>query len=1090
MKKKIFVLSTFTCIALATGIILSNLNSFSFLRKGAAEGEYVITLDKNDDLSIVNKNSSFIDRATEFDYVNVSSSSNGHVVINRSGYITNKTPISGAKSIIVKHKKVVPDDLNNQDEYGFGDLFVVMDSHPIDNPFSYSQDLIVEESSDGYEIIVPSGNKYFSFASFNTCDIESISIKYACGFDGYDVDNSDFTLNIVGTNDIHGQTLKNGNDYSGLEFASEKIRQLKQDYKYNLMLDQGDLYQGSLDSYKSNGHIMDDYLISSGYDSIVLGNHEWDYSYEGKNDNGIEDHNAYFENTPVSLLANNVLYHSQEVDWNITMQDKYGNDLRGCKLIERHGVQIGIIGMAGSYASSISADLIQGYSFAGDYSQLYERTKKASTALQELGADFIILQIHDGSNGSLMSCYDERLSNGYVDLVLESHTHSRYDYVDSYGVHHVQANGYLQNMYNITVDFEYNSTTNEWEHSVNNAYFHYANNLNTLPKNELMSSIYYWYSNRIFGYDNNKIVSTNADYYGYNDIRSLVALTEYEVIEEEYGDKYDVIYGGGYLNVRGAGQIEGGVVTYGDINNLLPFDNDIQLCSALWSEFRPRFVDKDSYIYYMPNRVEVIDNEYYLDGIKIKDTDRVYFAVNSYNTQYQVYSENPMTSYRVEENFTEKYFKYDRDIVADKLASLDTSSENKPTEVTITSSNVEVGIEQSIQIHANVDRGNSSLYYLTSNENIAVVDGLTGVVTGKNIGTCLIKAISLVDKNVYDSIEVEVVSNPVDTTNYGSIDNPITVSEAIEIYNTQCQNSGSVSTQPIYVEGYVVDGSREDMGSYVKQFYICDEYGYYATDEVKLYVYSASYGGELDSSYPYINDKVVLYGYLKNYDGVREMASNNGQHVKIVKHDVAISEIIVNKDSSTEVVVTSGFDGETGYFGAAVYNGSIISFEITNSKDMSNNVVYVDGTQIYPNSSGEYEFTINGHCVININTSFGNGTLEDPYPVSTVIHTSHYLLNRMYLTNRFYMYGEIKQIRYKPNSTYPTYDLILTDDNGNEVYVDAIYNVDGANFPAGDTTLQVGQTIVFTGQIARDVSFLEAGYVEWVARECWLVSIS
>ena len=54
------------------------------------------------------------------------------------------------------------------------------------------------------------------------------------GYEGYDEDTSNFTLNVIGTNDIHGQALPDGTTNAGLANAAYKINSLKNTYKYNL----------------------------------------------------------------------------------------------------------------------------------------------------------------------------------------------------------------------------------------------------------------------------------------------------------------------------------------------------------------------------------------------------------------------------------------------------------------------------------------------------------------------------------------------------------------------------------------------------------------------------------------------------------------------------------------------------------------------------------------------------------------------------------------------------------------------------------------------------------------------------------------
>ena len=1064
MKKKFLIFSSLIASSLVVAMLIGTRQQL--VQPGYANQDYTITLNSADDVDIVNKKATHTDRATTFAYKNVTDSDDGHIIINRNGYIKNTSPIVGCTTLKVAYQLVSPNDLNEQNLYGFGNLFVVFDTHPIDNPFSYSQDLVIEQSAEGNVVSVPSGTKYFALASYNTCDIKNIDITYRCGDDGYVEDNSNFTLNIVGTNDIHGQTLKNDDASAGLTNASKKINDLKTQYKYNLLLDQGDLYQGSIDSYSTNGRVMDEYLLVNGYDSTLIGNHEWDYSFAGKNDNGIEDHLAYLKDTHVSILGNNILYKGNEVDWNITMEDKNGNDLRGCKIVERHGVKIGIIGMAGDYASSISADLIIDYSFAGARQQLKTRTINASNALRELGADLIILQVHDGSSGNLMDAYDLELSSGgYVDLVLESHTHNGYDYIDSYGVHHVQARGYLESMYNITVDFTYDQNTDSWNFNVNNASFYQGYSLVNNGEDEKMNDIYYWYSNRVFGYNKNRVLAANAPYIGNNDMRLFTATSIYEACEEEFGDTYDIIYGGGYCNLRGQQQVNAGKVTFGDINNLLPFDNDIQVCSGLFGEFKNLFLGNAKYVNYLPSKVTIENGVYKNNGVEIKDSDRIYFATDSYNTQYWIYGDGVgnFPSYRVEANYTAIHNKFVRHIVADKFNKTYIDVNDIPGKVNINSTDLEVEINKTMALQTSVDKGNNSLFFTTSNENIATVNGLTGLIRGKNLGKCTITATSLLDSSIYASVEIEVVEEKEVIVNYGTRENPLSVSEAIELYNLECSVANAVSNQPIYVEGYVNGAPESIYDNYVSKFYIAES----ATEnsvENSLYVYSASYGGEYGTSAPNYGDHVVLYGYLKNYNGTRELASNAGQYVWVVDQNKALSPITVNIAEGTTINVISGAaEGSTDTIASSLPNGSTISFTIVETT-LPGNLVFANGEQIAPKND-VYSIVVNGPMVISINVTVGEGTLDKPYSPAEVIQLASFLENGYMYTDAVYVSGQISRIQYTPNAQYPTYRVYLTDSSGNEIIVPHLYDVGGADFPVDDNSLTVGQVIIVYGNI-------------------------
>ena len=84
--------------------------------------------------------------------------------------------------------------------------------------------------------------------------------------------------------------------------------------------------------------------------------------------------------------------------------------------------------------------------------ELTNLVKAESERLREQGVDLIVYSLHDGygssnsssssiSSNSLSSYYDASLSNGYVDLVFEGHTHQSYTLYDTYNIYHMQGGG-------------------------------------------------------------------------------------------------------------------------------------------------------------------------------------------------------------------------------------------------------------------------------------------------------------------------------------------------------------------------------------------------------------------------------------------------------------------------------------------------------------------------------------------------------------------------------------------------------------------------------------------------------------------------
>ncbi|MGJ8724952.1 MAG: bifunctional metallophosphatase/5'-nucleotidase [Roseibacillus sp.] len=92
-------------------------------------------------------------------------------------------------------------------------------------------------------------------------------------------------LAIFHTTDLHGHILPTASyggedDLGGLARCASQIRAWRKESPENLLLDIGDVYQGTLVSWQTRGKLMIDLFNKMGYDAWVLGNHEFDWGPE------------------------------------------------------------------------------------------------------------------------------------------------------------------------------------------------------------------------------------------------------------------------------------------------------------------------------------------------------------------------------------------------------------------------------------------------------------------------------------------------------------------------------------------------------------------------------------------------------------------------------------------------------------------------------------------------------------------------------------------------------------------------------------------------------------------------------------------
>ena len=243
------------------------------------------------------------------------------------------------------------------------------------------------------------------------------------------------SFDFYAINDLHGKFADTDSNVG----VDELTTYLKSTYKSDenpIFLSSGDMWQGSFESNATRGMILTDWMNELDFVSMTLGNHEYDW--------GEEYIEANEDAAEFPFLAINIYERStnERVDY--------------CEpsiLIDRGGMKIGIIGAIGDCYSSISSDKVEDIYFKTG-SALTSLVKAESDRLRAAGADYIVYSIHDGhdqsssapgkiSSSQLSSYYDVSLSDGYVDLVFEGHTHKNYVLEDQHGVYHCRAEYHL-----------------------------------------------------------------------------------------------------------------------------------------------------------------------------------------------------------------------------------------------------------------------------------------------------------------------------------------------------------------------------------------------------------------------------------------------------------------------------------------------------------------------------------------------------------------------------------------------------------------------------------------------------------------------
>lgn len=391
------------------------------------------------------------------------------------------------------------------------------------------------------------------------------------------------SLDFFALNDLHGK-FTDTDDQPGVDELSTYLKTAGEN---TVLLSSGDMWQGSSESNLTYGRIMTDWMNELGFVSMTLGNHEFDWGIEK-----IEENQTLAQ---FPFLAINIY--------------ERGTDTRAsfCApsvMIERAGVQIGIIGAIGDCYSSISSDKVTDYYFRTG-SELTALVKEEATRLRSQGADLIVYSIHDGyesnvggsvstmSSGELASYYDSSLSDGYVDLVFEGHIHKHYVFTDEHGVYHLQGGGENDGISH--VELAYNLANDQI--SVTEAEFVPNRIYDDAQPDPIVDELLDSYHEQIAIV--NTVLGQNQFRRDGDTLRQIIAQLYYEVGEETWGQDYPIALGGGFISVRNPYDLHAGDVTYADLQSLFPFDNTIVLCSVKGSDLKRNFFETDNKNYFI-----------------------------------------------------------------------------------------------------------------------------------------------------------------------------------------------------------------------------------------------------------------------------------------------------------------------------------------------------------------------------------------------------------------------------------------------------------------------------------------------------------
>ena len=202
--------------------------------------------------------------------------------------------------------------------------------------------------------------------------------------------NSDTVcISILHTTDVHGHILPtsdyDGNpDRGGLARCVTQIRRWRRQNRNSILIDVGDVYQGTEVSLRNKGELMIDLFNHLGYDAWVVGNHEFDW--------GIEAFHQALQRSTMPVLAANTILEGKPASEFADAKHPLAK-IQPSILKEIAGIKLAIIGIT---TPGMSFWLPREFTRGIDFQQPVEPVRRAIARAKSEGADAIVLTGHMG----------------------------------------------------------------------------------------------------------------------------------------------------------------------------------------------------------------------------------------------------------------------------------------------------------------------------------------------------------------------------------------------------------------------------------------------------------------------------------------------------------------------------------------------------------------------------------------------------------------------------------------------------------------------------------------------------------------------
>lgn len=471
----------------------------------------------------------------------------------------------------------------NDVSFSTGDSFIITNEnqsitlqkkhYSLESDSFSNQNIFLYSLGDDVQIdIIKSGNYNISLAlKSNTYVLSVTNGTGTTPYNPLDKPSEATTIDFFGNGDHHGviiDTIDGNSHYPAIEKYVGYLKSLTDSTpNEDIIISNGDLWQGTLQSNANMGAMLNDILESAGYASFTLGNHEFDWGQE------IIQNNSGSSSVP--FLGANIVKKDD---------GKLVNYVQPYTIVEKSGLRVGIIGTVGaSQIEDILSTNVEDIIFGDEI----EAVKTNSDRLRdEFDCDIIIASFHDGTSSvegevrSVLSLNSPVSGKRYVDGVFTAHDHSfASKIVNSVPILNSGNNGkYIANfslLYNNgTVACPSRNVYSNSDSSVSNIYAFANDDVNT------KAIVDEYYTSELIEKASSVAGVLDASFSKTLEAPNMMAKAMYEYAHDE---GYDVVLG---MVNQGRSNLSIGDVTYTDLFSAFPFTNKTVIMNVKGSDLR------------------------------------------------------------------------------------------------------------------------------------------------------------------------------------------------------------------------------------------------------------------------------------------------------------------------------------------------------------------------------------------------------------------------------------------------------------------------------------------------------------------------